>query len=146
VSTSEVLLTEERLENGVHTLYIKDAYNLSEFNILGITTEGNLTNTAIRVAGSSPRLDLVQDSVWVKISRKRVLLGYKEVFNGRVPDGLIQRSGKDLIVNVGKLNFEDAADTWKPKKDVKIEIEIVRSVKGSNDTISRKAVFINEQK
>jgi hypothetical protein len=146
VNTSEVLLTEERLENGVHTLYVKDAYNLSEFNILGLSTEGTRTNTVIRVKGTSPRLDLVQDTVYVTISRKRLLLGYKEVFRGQVPESLLQKSGKDLIVNVGQLRVEDPADTWKPKKEVKIEIQIIRRIKGSDDSIERKAVFINEQR
>lgn len=146
VDTNEVLLTEERLENGVHTLYIHDAYNISEFAILGITMEGKKTATAIRIKGASPRLDLVQDSVRVKISRKRLLLGYKEVFNGQVSDSYIQRVGADLIVNVGQLRVADPEDTWKDKKEVKIEVEIYRRVKGSDESISRTAIFFNEQK
>lgn len=146
VSSSEVLLTEERLENNIHTLYIRDAYNLSEFNILGLTMEGQKTSTLIRVKGSSPRLDLVDDTIRVKISRKRLLLGYKEVYNAIVPDSILQRVGSDLLINVGKLKFAGDEDTWKTKTEVKIELEIYRRIKGSSDSISRKAVFFNEQK
>lgn len=146
VTSDEVLLTEERLENGVHTLYIRDAYNLSEFAILGLTLEGQKTGTLIRVKGASPRLDLVEDFVRVKISYKRVLLGYKEVFDGAVPVGALQRAGTDLLVNVGKMRFSSSDDIWNGKKEAKIELQIHRRIKGSDESIARKAVFFTKKK
>lgn len=146
VSSNEVLLTEERLENNIHTLYIKDAYNLSEFAILGLTMEGPKNNLQIRVKGSSPRMDLVQDHVAVKISRKRLLFGFKELYNDRVPEAALQMVGSDLLVNLNKIRFAEAEEAWSSKKELKVEFEIYRRIKGSDDSISRKAVFYTEKK
>ena len=145
LSTQDILLTETQSQGNTHTLVIKEAMNLSEFSIFGITAEGRKRDLAIRITGKIVRPDLVKDTVHVKISRKRFLLGYKEVFSGYVPAQLLQYSGEDLIAKIGQLRFSEDDETFKSEVEVKVEVTATRSVVGSSNRIERKANLFKQQ-
>lgn len=138
-SSNDILMTEKSVQNGVHTLTVKEAYNVSEFSVINFKRENYGTKTQIRVQSTVPRPDLVSDSYHVTVTQVRLLLPDKVMYSGSVPASLITTSGAESVVRIGQVKFEDSSKIW--SKKLKISFSMNRQVKGASSSIQKSANY-----
>ncbi len=126
IEGDDVFLTQLNQSPGQLVLSVNEAYHREELKQLEVKLEGTAQDVVLSIKDKSLRQDLLKDTIRLNIYRKRFILGFHKVYDGLMPADLMQKSGDTLYLRLGRMNFQEAVDTFNKGTTIKVELNMDR--------------------
>lgn len=128
IESQDIFVTDMINDSGRIHFKILDAYHPQELSQVSAKIEGKLRDLKVILTDLSPRQDLIDDQISLDLKRHRWMLGFHDVFGGSFPKDLIKKDGNTTILYVGKLNIDEASDTFEEGRKLRLNIHIDRKI------------------